>query len=61
MSDRIGRQHSVTRFSVYNALDEDIRCVGPDGRVLMVNVGTEPAWPRTIWCAARAGETKGQR
>ena len=43
MSETIGRRYSVTRFAMYNALEEYIHRTGPGGRVLMVSEGTEPA------------------
>jgi SAM-dependent methyltransferase len=43
MSDNIGRRYSITRFAMYNALEEYILRAGLGGRVLLVSEGTEPA------------------
>jgi SAM-dependent methyltransferase len=43
MSENIGRRYSITRFAMYNALEEYIRRAGVGGRVLLVSEGTEPA------------------
>lgn len=43
MSESIGRRYSLTRFAMYNAVEEYIRRTGLGGRVLMVSEGTEPA------------------
>lgn len=56
MSDSIGRRYSITRFAMYNAVEEYIRAARLDGRVLMISEGTEPAirrmFPPTASCTA---------
>ena len=43
MSENIGRRFSVTRFAMYNAVEEYIRSAQIVGRVLLISEGTEPA------------------
>lgn len=43
MSESIGRRYSMTRFAMYNALEEYIHRARLGGRVLLVSEGTEPA------------------
>ncbi len=56
MSDNTGRRYSITRFAMYNAVEEYIRAARLDGRVLMISEGTEPAirrmFPPTATCTA---------